>query len=290
MSGVSLNPASGATGANILQGDNIATPATGLDALSQSPTFTFAGATARGLSSAGTPEPVPDEIVVEGKRQPKEKAFDISDYLDSSGKLPQPEYVSEMKVFILKPLPLRPSVKTDVKAENQKAADEAKAKLEQKIDELAPKIANLKDSDIVTMKDGTKMTGKEIKALWMNAKFVITDIDYTVKDKSGHTNNGSQVIGNTSFISIKAINIFSLYRGGVEFFMLHEIYHMSPIGQKNYKNNIELYYFLNGRSMDGFEKSSEFKSGEIEANNFAVTILGSIGGVPVDEGAIVYGL
>jgi hypothetical protein len=44
MSGVSLNPNTGATGANIPQADNNFTQATGLDALRQSPSFTFAGA------------------------------------------------------------------------------------------------------------------------------------------------------------------------------------------------------------------------------------------------------
>ena len=44
MTGVSLNPANGTTGANNLQSDNNFTQKAGLDALMERPTFTFAGA------------------------------------------------------------------------------------------------------------------------------------------------------------------------------------------------------------------------------------------------------
>jgi hypothetical protein len=60
MAGVSLNPASGATGANTLQSASNEAQLTGLDALKESPTFTFAGA--NNLKDVETPDTLPDWI------------------------------------------------------------------------------------------------------------------------------------------------------------------------------------------------------------------------------------
>jgi hypothetical protein len=248
---------------------NQATPS-GLDALLKQPTFTFDGANMRSLSSSPAPDPAPDypDIIVEGRRLIE--TFDFSAYVDSFGRVPQnlqDLYVSELKTFIFKPITV-PKVHTQViDPKNQKAVEEAAKTLDQKLVELAEKIADLHDDTVVEFKDGTTMTGKEVKALWAKAEFTVTDRDF------GHPKRGGAVVGNMSFINFDTVNRWNQEKGGLAFIIVHELYHMTEFGAAEWNARFQIWQEANPNGTeDQWFSSQAFLEAESYADNFAFTV------------------
>jgi hypothetical protein len=239
---------------------------TGLDALLAQPSLIFNGANMRGLSGGPAPEPDYPEIVVEGKRQVEK--FDFSPYLDSNGKFKQDAYVSELKLFVFKPITV-PKVHIDpnVDPKNKKAVEEAAKTLEQKLVELAEKIVNLDDNTVVTFKDGTTMTGKELKSLWAKAEFTVTDerLDPPIR--------GGAVVGNMSTINFNTINGWNKEKGGLAFIIVHELYHMTEFGVAEWNARLQIYRDSNpGKTDTDWFLSQAFLDAESYADNFAFEV------------------
>jgi hypothetical protein len=260
---------------------------TGLDALLAQPSLIFNGANMRGLSGGPAPEPAPDDgppIVVEGKLE----EFDISAYVDSAGKFPGEIMVTGPSVFILRKMTV-PKVTTQVDdPKNKKAVEEVAKKLEQKLVEMGEKISNLDDKAILVLKDGTTMTGAEVKAAWADAKFVVTDRDLgsgTFRDNKTDNKAFARADGRSKTITVNyaEFNRASKIPGAVTYMIAHELGHITTEGyihtqmmNAKYQTRVSPYTPYDPSKHD-YAGSPEAIANEKFAHKFAQSLLGALG-------------
>lgn len=112
-----------------------------------------------------------------------------------------------------------PLVSVEVANEaNRAAVEEAARSMQSKVNAIDAKVDTLADSAIVTLPNGSSMSGLEFKQYWANLDFKITDKDF------GPGRAGA-VSGGVSTINFAQWNGWNIHPGGGEFIILHEVAH-----------------------------------------------------------------
>lgn len=110
---------------------------------------------------------------------------------------------------------------------NRAAVTAAATKLKAALEAINEEIQNLSDTDTVTLKDGSTVTGAELKGLWEQATFTVSDRTSILSDSAG-----GAVTGMNSEMHFSTVDGWSAADpNGLKFIALHEIAHMSPEGQ-----------------------------------------------------------
>jgi len=118
-------------------------------------------------------------------------------------------------------------------AEEQAAVDALKAF----VDRVTPKINAIPDNAVLTLKDGSTITGAEVKRIWANTDYVINEKGTLYSNGTtrgeANLNGGNPVISfNIDLLVNKAENTgYALSPGGIEFVALHDFAHLLGAAQ-----------------------------------------------------------
>jgi len=109
---------------------------------------------------------------------------------------------------------------------NRQHVLEAAEKLKAGIEVLDPKFTALSDTQTFMMKDGTVVTGAELKAWWQS-------FDFRVTDRPFGPERGGAVANGVSNMHWSTVNTWGYWdANGLTFIILHELVHGSPFGER----------------------------------------------------------
>jgi RHS repeat-associated protein len=156
------------------------------------------------------------------------------------------------------------------------AAQQAQRQLQQRANDLDPKVNALRDDAQIRQPDGSLVTGKDYKAAWNSTTIVITD--EPVKPNRGGANDGKYAKVNVGVAGW----YLSKGRAGANFLLLHEAAHNTNVGRASTARHWQSW--LNKGHMpnnvNSYAFSRDFASNERVANRIAYDVGRAIG-VPV---------
>ncbi len=92
-------------------------------------------------------------------------------------------------------------------------------------------IDGIPNSQIITLSDGSTVSGQELKTIWAATDFVInpkdTHYDNTVNTGQANYNNGNPVVS----YNIDTLTGYDILSGGMNYLALHELGHMTAAGR-----------------------------------------------------------
>ncbi len=162
----------------------------------------------------------------------------------------------------------------DPSSANYKDAQQAQRALQDRANALDKKVNALKDDQKVVMKDGTVLTGKQVKDAWNSTTIKITDTTENYGPNSGGANYGqiAEVRVDT------ALGYLKFGDAGANFLLLHELAHNTSAGVASSSANWSDWGKSGGSPNDvyGYKMSKWFRNNERMANRIAKGVADSI--------------
>lgn len=176
-----------------------------------------------------------------------------------------------------------PDVGIDVTNEtNRQHVLEWAEKLKAGIELLDAKFAALSDSATFMMKDGTTVTGAEVKSWWQH-------LDFRVTDRAFLPGMGGAVVDGVSNINWVTIATYSIWdANGLSFIILHEFVHTTPFGERMRDAAFGMHVLFGGMDAD-YDPSDYWWDVNEEATNWAAREIMEGFGIPPPSHRPTYG-
>ncbi|MGH8076117.1 MAG: hypothetical protein ACREPE_02165 [Lysobacter sp.] len=164
------------------------------------------------------------------------------------------------------------SIHVDVNFSRELTESEQKAvdSLNKTIQEVTHALNQIPDNAQITLSNGQTVTGAELKQIWAMTDFTINEVGHQYAN-GGFTSEANYNGGNPAVnVNIDLLANYNAVNGGMNFFALHELGHMTAAGRNT----------LNGFYADGVLTPTEHLANEQIANDIARAIANN-GGMPI---------
>lgn len=150
---------------------------------------------------------------------------------------------------------------------------QAAVEMQNEVNAITAKIDALSDGARIQMPDGSEISGKDLKELWSNIDFQITDRTTFGTDRGGAYDRATGI----ATFNVDTVMGWDAWTGGLAFILLHEVAHSSAMGAAV---DLQMWtsHLANGGTASNYNASSPyFQENEEFSNIFALQLTGTLG-------------